>query len=447
MENDLVTDLVAFLKHQPDHVLRATKLDEFYREHPRHKGTGIKLKALAGKHPDRLRWVHGASEGLHKIMLAGATGAPSSPEPTAHVSADGLAVQLKQLIAKVTIPAHGWTGSKLDKEYRARFAAQEGWWRAHGYDSAAAAFKAFPTILAVKSGSKGTHFIKPSQVQEQPELRGQANAPAETPKDAIARNLLTMIPVAPGDIEIGRLGSQYMSKFKVSLTQALGSTKLSIFLHEHPRLRAIVTVKSGIGPMKHISQTVATSAATSTTPTTGTVGTRGVRVGPVVGSKPSTYKTKMCPKGTSCANKKKCSFAHGNHELRSADGPSQAGGPFARNRSKAPARSEVGTGKIIKMLPDKRCGFIRRANQKGRPGAAATVRNRSHFFSFFSLPPCWCGGAATIIIIIIISVFLQGNALHGSAGLTSAFRMCACSLAERRNTSRQRERSGCVVPL
>ena len=261
----LVADLVKFLKQQPGNALRGTKLDDFYRAHPSYKGTGIKLKVLAGKHPSRLRWVPGANEGLHKIMLVGASAALSSPASTASAATSALvpvptghgvlAARIQQLVDANPHGNGSWTATKLDKAYREQFGAEEGWWT------------------------------------------------------------------------------------------ALGVT------------------------LKHVSRTVAAAAAASLATHPKPIGAD--RVGPVTGSKPSTYKTKMCPKGGSCPNKKRCSFAHSNHELRS---PSPAGGPL-KNQTKAPARSEVGTGKIIKILPDKKCGFIRRTNQTGRP--AAKVINRS----------------------------------------------------------------------
>ena len=237
VDTPLVDDLVKFLKQQPGNALRGTKLGDFYRAHPSYKGTGIKLKVLAGKHPSRLRWVPGATEALHKVTLAGASEVPSSPVPTTSAPTSALVpvptehrvleARIQQL---VDANLHGsWTATKLDKEYRKQFGVEEGWWTALGVTAATDAFRKFPGIIVARSRpGKGIHFVKAPRCQEQPELRAHSQASAGAPLDNIAKNLLKIIPVAPGEVEIGTLGSQYMSKFKVALTQALGSVKLSV---------------------------------------------------------------------------------------------------------------------------------------------------------------------------------------------------------------------------
>ena len=238
-----MADLVKFLKQQPGNALRGTKLDDFYRAHPSYKGTGIKLKVLAGKHPSRLRWVPGANEGLHKIMLVGASAALPSPASTASAAMSALvpvptgqgvlAARIQQLVDANPHGNGSWTATKLDKAYREQFGAEEGWWTALGVTAATDAFRKFPGIIVARRKlGKGIHFVKTPHHEEQPELRAQSKASAGAPSDTIAKNLRKVIPVAPGGVEIGTLGSQfsgtlgaknrYMLKVKVALTQARG---------------------------------------------------------------------------------------------------------------------------------------------------------------------------------------------------------------------------------
>ena len=70
-ETAVVADLCAFLAEQPDKALRGVKMASFYQAYPNHKGKGLKLKALATAHPDRLRWVPGATPAAHRCCLAG----------------------------------------------------------------------------------------------------------------------------------------------------------------------------------------------------------------------------------------------------------------------------------------------------------------------------------------------------------------------------------------
>ena len=70
-DDTVVDDLTTFLAEQPAKSLRGVFMASFYLAYPHHKGRGLKLKALATAHPDRLRWVPGPTPAEHRCCLAG----------------------------------------------------------------------------------------------------------------------------------------------------------------------------------------------------------------------------------------------------------------------------------------------------------------------------------------------------------------------------------------
>ena len=70
------------------------------------------------------------------------------------------------LLGAVEIPSYGWSGTKVDTEYRQRFSFAEDWWRDLGFASASDAFKSIPEILAVTKSEKGTSFHRHERLAE-----------------------------------------------------------------------------------------------------------------------------------------------------------------------------------------------------------------------------------------------------------------------------------------
>ena len=96
---------------------------------------------------------------------------PPAIDSSSECSFEQFSSRMRALVGASKIPPHGWTATKMDTQYRQRFAVNDNWWQQGlQFGSASDAFKSIPDVLAVKKGAKigaGTFFIpKESVVQK-----------------------------------------------------------------------------------------------------------------------------------------------------------------------------------------------------------------------------------------------------------------------------------------